>query len=83
MQIARILPGMTVVSLSVPKDLRERIVCAAAERGLTAAGLVAELLDERDRHARLESVRTAHSQRDPSYAAEVQTWDAVSADGLT
>lgn len=73
---------MTATTIKVSQELRDRIARQAADRGLTAAELLAQLLDERDRQARLEAVRAAYLTPDASYAAEVAAWDAVAADGL-
>lgn len=67
----------TTTTIKVPRSLRERVSREAAEAGLTAAGLIAALLDEHDRQARFAAVREAHARPDVSYAAETAAWDIV------
>lgn len=71
-----------VTTIKVPKELRDRIASQAADRGVTAAQLLDELLRERERRARLDAVRAAYADRDAAYTAEVDVWDTTSADGL-
>lgn len=74
------MPDLT--TLKVPKDLRERITREAAREGRTAAGLLSDLLDERDRAARFEAVRRAYASPDDSWRAETEDWSVAAADGL-
>jgi hypothetical protein len=71
-----------MITIKVPKQLRERISRDAAHEGLTAAGLISVLLDEHERRARFSAVRRAHAQADPAYAAETAEWEALAGDGL-
>jgi len=45
----------------VPKPLRERISRDAAQRGITAAALLTELVDAYERRGRLEAVGRAYA----------------------
>ncbi|MHB8961322.1 MAG: ribbon-helix-helix protein [Candidatus Limnocylindrales bacterium] len=72
-----------VTTIKVPKELRDRIARQAADRGVTAAQLLDELLQERERRARLDAVRAAYADRDAAYTAEVDVWDTTLADGRT
>lgn len=71
-----------MTTIKVPKSLRERIAREAAGEGLTAAGLIAEALDERDRRARFRAVRRAYATVDASYVEETGHWDALAGDGM-
>lgn len=73
---------MTATTLKVSKDLRDRIARLAGARGLSAGDLLAQLLDEQDRQARLAAVRSAYASADSSYAEETRAWDAAASDGL-
>jgi uncharacterized membrane protein len=73
---------MSATTIKVSKDLRDRIARRAAAEGLTAGELITRLLDERDRQVRLAAVRAAYAERDASYDAETQAWDAAAGDGL-
>lgn len=66
-----------MTTIKVPKELRERVAVGAAEQGLTAAELIASLLDERERQARFRSVRACYATTDEGYAAETAEWDAL------
>ena len=78
--------GMTsepMTTIKVPKHLRERLSRHAGRAGLTAAALISDLLDERERQARFEAVRHAfEASADDAYAAETQEWDSLAGDGL-
>lgn len=72
-----------MTTIKVPKHLRERLSRNAGRAGLTAAALISELLDERERQARFEAVRHAYeASADDAYAAETQEWDSLAGDGL-
>lgn len=73
---------VNATTLKVSKDLRDRIARLASARGVSAGDLLAQLIDEQDRQARLAAVRAAYASADTSYATETQLWDATSADGL-
>jgi hypothetical protein len=73
----------SMTTIKVPKHLRERLSRNAGQAGLTAAALISELLDERERQARFEAVRRAYeASADETYAAETQDWDSLAGDGL-
>lgn len=76
------MTGETMTTIKVPKHLRERIARNAAKEGLTAAGLIAELLEEHERRERFLAVRRAYASPDATYADETEQWDSVAADGL-
>lgn len=71
-----------MTTIKVPKDLRARISRDAAAQGTTAAGLIATLLDDHEKRARLLAVGRAYASIDDAYVAEVDLWDTVAADGL-
>lgn len=71
-----------VTTIKVPRSLRERISRDAAREGVTAAALLAGLLDSHERAARFRAVREAYGQPDRGYRQESQDWDAVISDGL-
>lgn len=72
---------MAVTTIKVPVELRERISTSAKARGVTAATLLAEALDELDRQQRWAAVGAAFAALDPDddYWDEVKAWDALSA----
>jgi hypothetical protein len=78
------LEGMSdlLTTIKVPKSLRERIALRAKPQGMTAAEVVAELLDDADRRARFDAVREAYAQPDDSYWEESEAWDTLADDGL-
>jgi len=78
----RYTQGMTVTTIKVSTELRDRISREAGDRRLTAAGFIAQLLDEHDRAERFTAFGRAFERADESYAAEVATWDSTSSDGL-
>lgn len=72
----------SLTTIKVPKTLRERIAARATERRITAAEVVAELLDEADRRARFAAVRQAYAEDDASYQEETEAWNSLADDGL-
>lgn len=72
---------MALTTIKVPVDLRERISTSARARGVTAAALITEALDELDRQQRWAAVGTAFADLSPDddYWDEVRAWDAISA----
>ena len=81
--------GMTsepMTTIKVPKHLRERLSRNAGRAGLTAAALISDLLDERERQARFDAVRHAYEtstdDAGDAHAAETQEWDSLAGDGL-
>ncbi len=74
------MQGMTTIKVS--RDLRQRISEDAAERGVTAAVLISELLDNYEREQRLAAVgRVYLGARDVGYVEEIAAWDQTSSDG--
>jgi hypothetical protein len=71
-----------LTTIKVPKSLRQRISRCAAERHITAAELIGELLDDLERRARFDAVREAYAAEEESYAAETADWDSLADDGL-
>jgi len=72
---------MTATTIKVSTDLRQRINQGATACGLTAAGFIAELLEEHERAERFAAFGRAFAGADSGYQAEVELWDATSADG--
>ncbi|MDQ3481298.1 MAG: toxin-antitoxin system protein [Actinomycetota bacterium] len=70
-------------TIKVPKGLRERISTEATQSGLTAAGLISALLDERERQARYAAVRKAYAAVDAEYTSETAAWDSLAGDGIS
>ncbi|TFV90346.1 toxin-antitoxin system protein [Blastococcus sp. CT_GayMR16] len=71
-----------LTTIKVPKSLRERIAIRAGEQRMTAAEVIAGLLDDADRRARFDAVRAAYDQADASYREETEAWDSLADDGL-
>jgi hypothetical protein len=77
------MSGESMTTIKVPKHLRERLSRNASRSGLTAAALISDLLDERERQARFDAVRHAYeTSADDAYAAETEEWDSLAGDGL-
>lgn len=78
------LSGMLdLTTIKVSRSLRERISRDAAQRGVTAAALLGELLDSYEREQRFAAVGKAYAESpDVGYAEETGAWDAAIADGL-
>ncbi len=76
------MPATTKTTIKVSTELRDRISRHAAERGTTAAGLLADLLDRAERDRRFALVADAYAAPDQDYAAELDEWDEVLSDGL-
>jgi hypothetical protein len=72
----------SMTTIKIPKQLRARVAEGAAREGVTAAALIATLLDEYERRLRFEAVRQAYADVDQSYVDETRAWDAVVGDGL-
>ena len=73
---------VAMTTIKVSKRLRERVSREAEREGLTAGGLISELLDERERRARFHSVRRAYATVDSTYADETAQWDSLAGDAL-
>lgn len=78
------LVGMpdTVTTIQVPRSLHERLAARAGRQRMTAAEVIAALLDEADRRARFEAVREVYASTDASYRDETEAWDSLADDGL-
>lgn len=72
---------MTLTTIKVPVELRDRISRGAKERGLTAAALLNQLLDDSDRAHRMRAVGEAFSKvdDDDEYWDDLRAWDAIEA----
>ncbi len=72
---------MAITTIKVPVELRERISASAKARGVPAATLLTEALDELDRQQRWAAVGAAFAALGPDddYWDEVRAWDALSA----
>jgi predicted DNA-binding protein len=68
---------MAATTIKVPTELRDRINRDAQDRGLTAAGLIEDLLDAYERRRRMESFGLAFRRADDLYWDEFGAWDAA------
>ncbi|PNL17123.1 toxin-antitoxin system protein [Micrococcus sp. FDAARGOS_333] len=73
---------MTVTSngpatIKVSSGLRDRINADARERGVTAAGLIEQLLDDYERRRRMEAFGFAVRGADDEYWDEFREWDVA------
>tara|TARA_R110002020_G_scaffold171185_1_gene361126 strand:+ start:176 stop:406 length:231 start_codon:yes stop_codon:yes gene_type:complete len=66
---------MSMTTIKVPTELRDRINRDAKERGLPAAGLIESLLDAYERRRRMESFGRAFRGADAGYWDEFASWD--------
>ncbi|MCB1274760.1 MAG: hypothetical protein KDB25_10295 [Leucobacter sp.] len=66
---------MTMTTIKVPAELRDRINRDARERGLPAAGLIESLLDAYERRRRMESFGRAFRSSEADYWDEFKSWD--------
>lgn len=78
---------MTMTTIKVDSDLRDRINDAARTRGVTAGALLRDVFGRWDREQRFAAIREAMARTPPermaSYLAEAAEWDATAAgDGL-
>jgi hypothetical protein len=76
------IPVVTMTTIKVPSELRDRINREARERGLTASGLIEALLDADERRKRMAGFGRSFHGADESYWGEFREWDAALADGL-
>lgn len=69
---------MSLTTIKVDHDLRDRLRTAAAARGQSMGAHIAALLDEEDRRARFAAVREAMaaSPPDAAYRLEAEEWQA-------
>lgn len=68
-------------TIKVPVELRDRINRVAQERGITAAGFIAGLVDGYERRRRMESFGRAFRGADQDYWDEFRAWDVALSDG--
>lgn len=66
---------MSMTTIKVSTQLRDRINREARERGLPAAGLIESLLDAYDRRRRMEAFGRAFRGADAEYWDEFASWD--------
>ena len=66
---------MSMTTIKVPTQLRDRINRDAQERGLPASGLIESLLDAYDRRRRMESFGQAFRGAGAEYWDEFASWD--------
>ncbi|MBA2347160.1 MAG: toxin-antitoxin system protein [Solirubrobacterales bacterium] len=76
------MPPASLTTIKVPRPLRERVSGEASRRGLTAAALITDLLDDAERRERFAAVRLSYEQADDAYLEETAVWDTLSGDGL-
>lgn len=74
---------MSMTTIKVSSDLRDRINRGAGERGLSAAGLIENLLDAYERRQRMEAFGRAFRGADQDYWDEFRAWDVTLDDGLS
>ena len=68
---------MSMTTIKVSTQLRDRINRDAQERGLPAAGLIESLLDAYERRRRMESFGRAFRDADPEYWDVFTSWDLI------
>lgn len=70
---------MTMTTIKVPSELRDRIASDAQAHGMTAAAVVAQALDARDREQRWAAVGAAFAElaTDDPYWAEFGEWESL------
>ncbi len=66
---------MSMTTIKVPAQLRDRINRNAQERGLPAAGLIEGLLDAYERRRRMEAFGRSFRTADAEYWDEFASWD--------
>jgi predicted transcriptional regulator len=67
-------------TIKVPPALRDRVNREANTRGLTAAELLTELIDDYERRQRLDAFGRAFAAADEQYQAETETWNSAEAE---
>ncbi len=72
---------MSVTTIRVSSELRDRINRDAQERGVTAAGLIEALLDGYERRRRMEAFGRAVRSADEGFWDEFRAWDVALGDG--
>lgn len=71
-------PAMGMTTIKVPKKLRDRINLDAKERKISAAQVIEELLDARDRARRMAAFGRAFQAADEEYWVESKEWESAS-----
>jgi len=73
--------AMGLTTIKVPVELRDRISRDAKARGVTAAALLSELLDDAERRRRMAAVGEAFAtlEDDDEYWDDVRAWDKIEA----
>ncbi|WP_298226850.1 hypothetical protein [Gryllotalpicola sp.] len=69
-------------TIKVSAELRDRINQDASDRGVTAAGLIENLLDAYERRQRMEAFGRAFRGAESGYWDEFHAWDVALGDGL-
>lgn len=69
------LECMSMTTIKVSTELRDRINRDVKERGLTAASLIEKLLDAYERNCRMEAFGQAFKGADAEYWDEFSAWD--------
>jgi hypothetical protein len=71
-------------TIRVSRSTRDRLATQARERGVSLAGLLAEIASERHAEAALSSERDASrtDAQSPDVATEDRDWEASLADGI-
>lgn len=70
---------MTMTTIKVPTELRDRISEGARKRGVTTAALLTQLLDEHERTQWFAAIKQAYQQLpvDDDYWSETHAWDEL------
>lgn len=73
------IKAVATTTIKVPVRLRQRIAGDAAERGVTAAAFLSDLLDRYERDQRFEQVGRAYAADgvDEDYAELTASWEQV------
>lgn len=71
-----------MTTIKIPSELRDRINRDARAQGMTAAGLIARLLDADERRQRMEAFGRAMRGADVTYWDELRSWDGTLSDGI-
>jgi len=69
--------GMAMTTIKIPVELRDRINEDARAQGVSAAGLIEQLMDAHDRNRRMQSFGRAVRSADEDYWNEAREWDAL------
>lgn len=72
---------MATTTIKVSVELRDRINSDAKEKGVTASGLIENLLDAYERRQRMEAFGRATRGAESEYRDEYRDWDVALNDG--